>query len=248
MKSLNKKLYSVIIVCLLLLCFTVGVMANNGTESSVSGTSSGQNTGTPSGTGSGTEGSSDTNVSGANSSGTDSNATGSGETGSGEISSEETVSGESSNESTTESDESGINDGSSYVESQTTTSYTNGDSNNNNNNYQGNIGGEVIDEADTSGWGGDNKKPLVSAGTTKKKANKNITDFSKYLWIALYISLVFIAASITGLVVVNRKSFLNQMNNHGGNAAYQRRNITASDRQKRKNNHKNRTNIYRPRD
>ena len=85
----------------------------------------------------------------------------------------------------------------------------------------------------------------------EKKDNKNITNYSALLWILIWIPVLLIFASIGALVYVNRKAFLKQDTSFANtNNIYspKRRKISAAERAKLKNNHKNRTNIYRPRD
>lgn len=214
MKSINKKLYTVIAVCLLSLLLTVGVMAE--TSSSVANTSSA----TPS-----------TPVSSTvteNSSGTTSGDSSDTESGD-EIGSDVSDSSDlTSNESDVSSDGSLINSTVSDTSSKKPNI---------------NIGGYIDDETDTSGWGtGDEEssEPLVSVGTTEKGESKQISNYSTLLWVLIWIPVLLIIGSVAALIYVNRKAFLTE----GAPATAGE----ISKKQKAKETHKKRTNVYKPRD
>lgn len=254
MKSLNKKLYSVIFICLLTLCFTLSVMATNASNSTgstgsvVSTSTSNEQGGTESTSSGNGEGDGNTDASGDLSSElTDSDL--SSESGEGAESDE---SGASESDLTEGPD---ISSGEDMSSDESVTSDT--DSNGNTTSKKrpsnhGNVGGVVSDEADTSGWGDEETETssLVSAGTTEKKDNKNITNYSSVLWILIWIPILLIIGSVVALVYVNRKSFLEGEDDSlsDGNEKPKKRRLSAAEKTKRKNNHRNRTNIYRPRD
>ena len=84
-----------------------------------------------------------------------------------------------------------------------------------------------------------------------KKDNKKITNYSGLLWILIWIPVLLIFASIAALVFVNRKAFLKQEASFADSDnvySPKRRKLSAAEKAKLKNNHKNRTNSYRPRD
>lgn len=184
MSSINKKLYTVIAVCLLSLLLTVGVMAE--TSSSVTTTSSNAPS-TP--TSSTTD---ETNSS----------------TESGDI-----ADTESGDELTSgESDSSDLTSGEDELTSDTSSTASVVSGTSSKKPYQ-NIGGYVDDETDTSGWGtGDDESsaPLVSVGTTEKGEGKQISNYSTLLWVLIWIPVLLIIASIAALVYVNRKAFLTE--------------------------------------
>ena len=245
MKSLNKKLYSVIIVCLLVLCFSLSVFATESSTPTTPDLGSSQasvTTSTPS-------------VDGTSSSeGTSSNGAGDGLSDASNTSGEGTESGDLNS---TGSDLSGSSDLASVeqtasYESNTAVTST-GKTSSKKPTYHGNIGGYVDDEADTSGWGtDDSSSELVSAGTTEKKENKKITDYSGLLWILIWIPILLILGSVGALVYVNRKAFFEAEESYSdsddANKPPKRRKLSAAEKAKRKNNHKNRTNVYKPRD
>lgn len=252
MKRLNKKLYSVIFICLLTLCFTLSVMATNASDSTVS-TSSVVSTSTSSEQG-GTEPTSSGNGEGEG----DDSGDNSSELTDSDLSTESGEGTESDESGTSESDliegsdiSSGEDTSSNESETSETESYGNTTSKRRPSNH-GNVGGVVSDEADTSGWGDEETETssLVSAGTTEKKDNKNITNYSSVLWILIWIPILLILGSVIALVYVNRKAFLEGESDSlfDGNERPQKRRLSAAEKTKRKNNHRNRTNIYRPRD
>lgn len=215
MKSINKKLYTALTVCLLSLLLTVGVMAE--TSSSTAGTSSVQSTPVSSNTG---------DVSSDTTSG-DSSDTESGDESGSDVSDSSDL---TSNESDITSDSSNL---SSTAVSSATSSKKN----------YGNIGGYINDETDTSGWGtGDEEvsEPLVSVGTTEKGEGKQISNYSGLLWVLIWIPILLIIGSVAALIYVNRKSFLTEGAPTDGDEP--------SKKQKAKNSHKKRTNVYKPRD
>ena len=241
MKSLNKKLYSVIIVCLLVLCFSLSVFATEITDPNTSSSSQAAvttSTQSEEGTGSDESTPSDGDAS------SDLSSTSSDGTESGDLSSTDSDLSGSSNLSSGEqvvSNESDEKDTSSGKTSSKRPS------------YHGNVGGYIDDEADTSGWGGsdDESSELVSAGTTEKKENKNITDYSGLLWILIWIPVLLILGSVGALVYVNRKAFFEAEETYSDlddENPPKRRKLSAAEKAKRKNNHKNRTNVYKPRD
>ena len=216
MKSINKKLYTALAVCLLSLLLTVGVMAE--TSSSTAGTSSVQSTPVSSTTG---------DVSSDTTSG-DSSDTESGDESGSDVSDSSDL---TSNESDITSDSSNLS--STVVSSATSSKKT----------YHGNIGGYINDETDTSGWGtGDEEvsEPLVSVGTTEKGEGKQISNYSGLLWVLIWIPILLIIGSVAALIYVNRKSFLTEGAPTDGDEP--------SKKQKTKNSHKKRTNVYKPRD
>ena len=91
---------------------------------------------------------------------------------------------------------------------------------------------------------------LASAGTTEKKENKKITNYSSLLWVLIWIPILLILGSVGALVYVNRKSFLeaDEDSSDSDDNTPKRRRFSAAEKAKRKNNHKNRTNVYKPRD
>ena len=242
MKSLNKKLYSVIVACLLLLCFSLSVLATEITDPNTSSSSQAAvTTSTPSeeSTGSDESTPSDGDAS------SDLSSTSSDGTESGDLSSTDSDLSDSSNLSSDEqvvSNESDKKDTSSGKTSSKRPS------------YHGNVGGYIDDEADTSGWGGsddDVSSELVSAGTTEKKDNKNITNYSGLLWILIWIPVLLILGSVGALVYVNRKAFFegeDEFSDLDDENPPKRKKLSAAEKAKRKNNHKNRTNVYKPRD
>ncbi len=246
MKSLNKKLYSVIVACLLLLCFSLSALA---TEVSVPNTgesnSSSQATVTTS-----------TPVEGGTSSieSTTSNGEGGDSSDTSDTSGEGTESGDLSSihsDLSGSSDLSSVEQTTSYEDDEDTSS---GKTSSKRPSNYGNIGGYVDDEADTSGWGGsddDVSSELVSAGTTEKKDNKNITNYSGLLWILIWIPVLLILGSVGALVYVNRKAFFegeDEFSDLDDENPPKRKKLSAVEKAKRKNNHKNRTNVYKPRD
>lgn len=215
MKSINKKLYTALTVCLLSLLLTVGVMAE--TSSSTAGTSSVQSTPVSSNTG---------DVSSDTTSG-DSSDTESGDESGSDV----------SDSSDLTSNESDITPDSSNLSSTAVSSATSSKKN------YGNIGGYINDETDTSGWGtGDEEvsEPLVSVGTTEKGEGKQISNYSGLLWVLIWIPILLIIGSVAALIYVNRKSFLTEGAPTDGDEP--------SKKQKAKNSHKKRTNVYKPRD
>ncbi|MBE6761069.1 MAG: hypothetical protein E7551_02160 [Ruminococcaceae bacterium] len=244
MKSLNKKLYLVISVCLLVLCFSLSALATGvDNTSSTTSTSSQETVTTSSSTPSETESSdtegSSSNVDGENSSDLSSDLEDENE--SGDLSSAESDLSGSSEITSGDEDESDSEDTSSSKTSSKKPSY-------------GNIGGYVDDEADTSGWGDgedEDSSQLVSAGTTEKKDNKNITDYTSLLWILIWIPILLILGSVGALVFVNRKAFVEAEELYSDTDDLnppKRKKLSATEKAKRKNNHKNRTNVYKPRD
>ena len=246
MKSINKKLYSVIVVCLLVLCFSVSVLA---TESSIPTTPN--NSSQPSeATPSTPSGENNSEVSSPEGEGTSSEFTDissntsdiASNDGSSDVNSTESTPLESSDVESNESTNSNITNVSD-VSSRKTSSKKQSN--------HGNVGGYVDDEADTSGWGDEESSELVSAGTTEKKDDKKITDYSSLLWILIWIPVLLIIGSVGALVYVNRKAFLEQegsLPDFDDTKPPKRRKLSAAEKAKRKNNHKNRTNVYKPRD
>lgn len=228
MNAINKKLYVLIFVCLLALVFTVGALAENAGSTPTTTSSSSANT----------EPTSSNLQSGdGNTSDTGSELTSdlqSGDTGSDLTSDSSNVSDASD---LTSSDASGITDSSAENESDVSSQKKP--------TYHGNIGGTVSDGIDTSGWGTDNEEdedivtsPTQSAGTTQK-GGKQITDYSTLLWWLMIIPIALMIGSIAALVYVNRKQFV-----EGASTGDKKPTPT----KKKKNNHNNRTNVYRPRD
>lgn len=224
MKSINKKLYTIIAVCLLTMIFSVVALAETGT-------SSGSDTSLPSVTTSQT-GTTESEGNTSTESGDESN------TQSGDESGDGTQSGEEATSSDLTGSDSSLTSGESDLSSvESTTSETSSKPK-----YHGNIGGTVSDGIDTSGWGtGANSESPASVGTTKKTGGKKITDFNVIFNLMIIVGVILMVAAISALIYVNRKSFLKTASATAG-----RNNLT--ERQKRKNNHKNRTNVYRPRD
>lgn len=183
MKSINKKLYTALAVCLLSLLLTVGVMAE--TSSSVANTSS---------TGSAPVSSAVDENSSSTESGDGSNTESDDETGSNESNSSDLTSGEGDNSSNSSLISSTVSNVSSKKPNI-------------------NIGGYIDDETDTSGWGtGDDElsEPLVSVGTTEKGESKQISNYGTLLWVLIWIPVLLIIASVAALVYVNRKAFLTE--------------------------------------
>ncbi len=238
MKNINKKLYLVIVVCLLLLCFSLNVLATESSNVSTNISSLPESGQTSSGDEGTSSNESDFNQ-GDESTSSDLTDVSSGEE---DLNSTDSNLSDGSGTESESSDQSDASDVSSDEASSKKPS------------SQGNVGGYINDEADTSGWGGGTdftSSKLTSAGTTEKKDNKNITNYSALLWILIWIPVLLIFASIGALVYVNRKAFLKQDTSFANtNNIYspKRRKISAAERAKLKNNHKNRTNIYRPRD
>ena len=241
MKSINKKLYSVIIVCLLILCFSLSALATESSNPSTPSPSSSQTSVTTS---------TDTQTSVESTSSEGENITSSDTS---DIFGEGTESGDLSS---TESDLLGSSD---LASDELTTSIQSSVQDTSSNKtsskkpgYYGNVGGYIDDEADTSGWGGGDdfvSSELASAGTTEKKQDKNITNYSGLLWILIWIPVLLILGSVGALVYVNRKAFLEAEDSDSDDAnPPQRRQLSAAEKAKRKNNHKNRTNVYKPRD
>lgn len=240
MKNINKKLYLVIVVCLLLLCFSLNVLATESSNVSTNISSLPESGETSSGDGEGAASGNESDyLEGDESTSSDLTDVSSGEE---DLSSTDSNLSDGSGTESESSDQSDASDVSSDEASSKKSS------------SQGNVGGYINDEADTSGWGGGTdftSSRLTSAGTTEKKDNKNITNYSALLWILIWIPVLLIFASIGALVYVNRKAFLKQDTSFANtNNVYspKRRKISAAERAKLKNNHKNRTNIYRPRD
>lgn len=235
MNSINKKLYTVIAVCLLILTLTVSAMAENGTSSEVVVTSSNpiasDTTGTESDTASDTQSSDDTSLT---------------ESGTSDLTSDTSdISDVSVSSDLTNSD-------SSVTSQSNTTSYsgTTDTTTSKKSTYYGNVGGTVSDGIDTSGWGTGEEEvssELASVGTTEKTGSKKIGSYSNLLWILIWIPILLIIGSVAALIYVNRKAFLNG-DTSGGKDKGNKPDKSANDKNKRKNNHKNRTNIYRPRD
>ena len=234
MKNINKKLYSVIVVCLLILCFSLNALATESSDISALSSSTQDSVTTSSNT-------ADENASESDSSefdeNTSSNLTDSSSIEGSDLSSTESDLSNDSNFESGDQEQPGIS--SDATSSKTSSKH-------------GNIGGYVNDEADTSGWGGDDvSSQLVSAGTTEKKENKKITDYTSLLWILMFIPILLIIASIGALVYVNRKAFLNGASSFDDSddlTPPKRKKISAAEKAKIKNNHKNRTNVYKPRD
>jgi hypothetical protein len=156
MKNINKKLYSVIAVGLLVLCFSLNVLATESSNVDAS-TSSLPDFVT---TSSGDEGTS-SNESDFNQ----------GDEGSSDFTD---VSSGEGDLSSTESDLLNGSDTESEITDQSDASDNNSDKTSSKTSYQGNIGGYINDEADTSGWGGGTDfvaSKLPSPGTTEKKDN-----------------------------------------------------------------------------
>lgn len=247
MNSINKKLYAVILVCLMLLSFGIVAIAEEGTSS---------NTGNVSSSTANTESSGGNESAGTGD--TTSLPTYTSDVSSTDISSNtvsELVSSYTSNltdssyntntsESLTSSKSSSSKKQTYSSKKQTTTD--------NNNDYQkpsgyGNVGGNVDDGIDTSGWGSDDTSELQSAGTTEKTSSKEITNYSNLLWILIWIPILLIIASVAALVYVNRKGFVEgekeNLSKDGKDSSSKKKNV-----KKRKASHKKRTNIYKPRD
>ena len=237
MKNLNKKLYSVITACLLMLCFTIVAMATNGTDGSDIPSSSQEVT----------DSSKNDDIDSSSKTEPSSNDTS-------EADSFEVVSSENSEDKTSSAAESASSDittseqANSLIASSENTSSKKA-------NYS-NIGGVVNDEQDDSEWGA-NKDKVSSESEetdeddTKKRKEKNITDYSDILWILIWIPVLLILASVGALVYVNRKEFLQEDGLSFDDSAEpdsNKKKVLAEEKAKRKNNHKNRTNVYRPRD
>lgn len=236
MKNINKKLYSVIAVCLLVLCFSLNVLATESSNVDASASSLPDSVTTSSGDEGTSSNESDFNQ---------------GDEGSSDFTD---VSSSEGDLSSTESDLLNGSDTESEITDQSDASDNNSDKTSSKTSYQGNIGGYINDEADTSGWGGGTDfvaSKLPSPGTTEKKDNKKITNYSGLLWILIWIPVLLIFASIAALVFVNRKAFLKQDASFADSDnvySPKRRKLSAAEKAKLKNNHKNRTNSYRPRD
>ena len=291
MKNLNKKLYTVIVVCLLLICFSVGVLATNSTDVS-SNNAPVSTTTNPSLSSSVSDETVTTSAPANNETVTTSNPTNNETVATSDPTNNETVttsdpannetvttsapvndetvttSNPTNNEATTTSDPTNSEivstDNSSNSEIATnsdsvnTSNATNSQYSNNTskNSYSGNVGGYendgdgwdgTVSDGDVDGWT-EQEEPssLVSIGTTQK-GKKNIGNGSFHSWVViiLIVSIVLMAGSISALVYVNRKEFLQENNDDyfppsNGNPPIKNTNY--------KNNHKNRTNIYKPRD
>ena len=257
MKSINKKLYAVILACLLLLSFSIVAIAEEGTPSNSGNNSSTSNTtSAPADT-------SDTNGSNSTGSGDTSNTTPSdvyssdteiSSTGNGTESYD--VSSLADNSSNTNTSKISTSSKSSSSKKQTYSSKKQ-TTTDNNNDYQrpsgyGNVGGTVDDGIDTSGWGTeDASSELQSAGTTEKTGSKQITDYSTLLWILIWIPILLIIASVAALVYVNRKEFLNGEKedlSDNGDKTSSKKKTKRKTVSKSKASHKKRTNVYKPRD
>lgn len=246
MKSINKKLYAVILVCLMLLSFGIVAIAEEVTSSNISNISSSP-ANTESSGGNESAGTGDTT----------SLPTYTSDVSSTDISSatdSQPVSSDTSNLTdssyNTNTSESLISSKPSSSKNQTTSSKN--QTTTDGNNYQrpsgyGNVGGNVDDGIDTSGWGSDDTSELQSAGTTEKTSGKEITNYSNLLWILIWIPILLIIASVAALVYVNRKGFVEgekeNLSNDDKDISSKKKNA-----KKRKNSHKKRTNIYKPRD
>ena len=256
MKSINKKLYAVILACLLLLSFSIVAIAEEGTPSNSGNNSSTSNTiSAPADT-------SDTNGSNSTGSGDTSNTTPSdiyssdteiSSTGNGTESYD--VSSLADNSSNTNTSKISTSSKSSSSKKQTYSSKK--QTTTDNNDYQkpsgyGNVGGTVDDGIDTSGWGTeDASSELQSAGTTEKTGSKQITDYSTLLWILIWIPILLIIASVAALVYVNRKEFLNGEKedlSDNGDKTSSKKKTKRKTVSKSKASHKKRTNVYKPRD
>lgn len=246
MKSLNKKLYSVIFACLLMLCFTVGVMATDIDSSVINDTSKTEGTDSSdvvsSDVNSDVTTSTDTEVSSSNTTSTGSFLNSSSEAKTSSDIKEETVSSKSEKASST------IN---SNIANNVQSNEQISSNNNTSKNSYSNIGGVVNDEPDTSGWGEKQDDTVSDEEDTTKRKDKNITDFSGIFWILIWIPVLLILASVGALVYVNRKAFLEEGDASSNDAIASipaKKKPSAEEKAKRKNNHKNRTNVYKPRD
>ena len=261
MKNLNKKLYTVIIACLLMLCFSVVSMATDGTDSIVENTSS--DVSAESSKEETTNTSSEIeNVTSETSSAPSSESSAeqvSSDKEEGASSEEKT---ETSSSETEDSNETQNSTSSSLVidtSSKSTTSVQSQKDASSSNKVSGNVGGIVVDEPDTSGWGGSDSADGEDSKTssnqseifTQKKTEKNITNFSGLFWILIWIPILLIIASVCALIYVNRKAFLTEENFRFDKifaSSSNKKKISQEEKAKRKNNRKNRTNVYRPRD
>ena len=87
----------------------------------------------------------------------------------------------------------------------------------------------------------------------RKEENENNNphgfELTGLLWILIWIPVLLILGSVGALVYVNRKAFLEAEDSDSDDAnPPKRRKLSAAEKAKRKNNHKNRTNVYKPRD
>lgn len=182
MNSINKKLYTVIAVCLLSLLLTVGVMAE--TSSSVTTTSSNA----PTAPTSSSEGNTDTE------SGDVSDAESGDESESDESDSSDLTSGEDELTSGTESTTSVVSATSSKKPYQNIGGYVD----------------DETDTSGWGTGDDESSAPLVSVGTTEKGESKQISNYSTLLWVLIWIPVLLIIASVAALVYVNRKAFLTE--------------------------------------
>ncbi len=253
MKSVTKKLYAVLIVSVLMLCFSVVALASGaaGTPPGViappTSTSDTTTTSTDTVTSFDTTTSDETGSDlNGDSSGTDSSDLVSGE-------SMPDTSGESSMLGTI-SMESDTNQIPSAIVSQKPTGSKV--------QYGGNTNANIDDGIDTSGWGDEDEvsEPVSVGKEAKKAGNKKMLDVAGLFWILIWIPVLLIIASIVALIYVNRKGFV-------GDAPASDTDVTSvtegeeisstSDNDKKqpkkkakkaKENHSKRTNVYRPRD
>lgn len=257
MKSINKKLYAVILACLMLLSFGIVAIAeegaptnpgtNNSTTEVPSSPTDPEGPGETDSTGTGNTTTVPTNPSEIVS--TDNGSTNN----SGLVNSIVSSSADNSSDTNTSKISTSSKSSSSKKQTYSSKKQTTTD----NNDYQkpsgyGNVGGTVDDGIDTSGWGTeDASSELQSAGTTEKTGSKQITDYSTLLWILIWIPILLIIASVAALVYVNRKEFLNGENkdlSDNGDKTSSKKKTKRKTVSKSKASHKKRTNVYKPRD
>lgn len=253
MNCVSKKLYAVLIVSVLMLCFSVVALASGALDPGAGIAPSSSTTDTGVGSSSAADTSSEPSESGALSSemtdgSSDPNASG--------LSSDSNLIGASSDSmaSATISMTSSTTQIPGATVSQSKTSSKT--------QYGGTVDTNIDDGIDTSGWGDeDDASEPVSVGTEGKKAgNKKMLDVAGLFWILIWIPVLLIIASIAALIYVNRKGFV------GGDAPKAAEEVTADGEEisstseksqkkekkkkaaKRKENHNKRTNVYRPRD
>ncbi len=244
MKSINRKLYSIIVICLLLLCFSLNVLP---TESSAVSTPSESKQETIE-TNSNNSAEDKNDVSNPSSAAEESSS--SSESSSSAVESDiSTTTSDSSAASSAESDtsnESNVTSTSSEKVSSEKSSSENSSSEKTSSKNE--VGGYVDDESNSS----DLKAEDVSSkldntnATENKKGNKNI-GLLILLWILAFVLIGLIIASVGALVYVNKKEFLNATG-FFENFASPKRRFSVGEKAKVRNNHKNRTNVYKPRD
>lgn len=248
MNSFSKKLYAVLIVSVLMLCFSVAALASGAIDPGT--------TITPSSSATDSSGESSSAVAPSS----DMTESGDGSSSLTDTSSSESDPGLSSDSSLTDTSSDPLASATISMQSSTTevpgATVSTVKPTSSKTQYGGTVDTEIDDGIDTSGWGEESSEP-VSVGVTGEKAgSKKMLDVAQLFWILIWIPILLIIASIAALIYVNRKGFVGGADSGASTAATEEDAVVSSSEKKEKKkksgktkeNQNKRTNVYRPRD